>query len=132
MTQEYKAVNPSRRFINYKDHVEGDVLCEGFYDGATPGKFAGDNYLFSTLNGEYVSLNGCAQLKNALDGVKLGTQCKVIYKGFKELPAKHKFAGKPSHMVELYIKGDILDIAHDAAMDRLDDHAASVDSGLDL
>ena len=91
----FQEVGGAKRYVKYSEASPGDVLVEGYYAGTTVGKF-GNQYNFSTEDGQQVTLNKSGQLEYALKFVEVGEYVRVVYEGMVNLQ-KGTFKGKDAH-----------------------------------
>jgi hypothetical protein len=91
-----------RKFVKYKDCVEGQILAEGIYRGMIDGKY-GPQHLIRQTNGQEVVLNSSGHLDYLVEThVPKGSMVRVIYSG-KQVLEKGRYAGKESHQFDVQL-----------------------------
>jgi hypothetical protein len=110
----FQEVGNNGEFVSWKDKSPGDIGVEGWYIGKIKSvNFDHDNYVFLQKDGTKLIVNHCGYVARAMDTVKVGDYCQMIYMGVGIPSAKAKYKANPPHMVRVLVDPEMRAIIQD-------------------
>jgi len=123
----FQEVGTSGEFVSWKDKSPGDIGVEGWFVGTVKSvNFDHNNYMFLTKEGTKLNVNHCGYVQKAMENVKPGDYCQMIYLGVGIPGAKAKYKANPPHMVRVLVDPDMRAIIQDGLFVGMAPKAAAV------